>query len=196
MEDHNILFPIFLKPNSLQMLIVGGGGIAYEKLDFLFRHSGGMLIKVVAETFNNNIVQLANKYTEVQLIQKSFDKTDLLDINLILIATNNNHKVNKEICAEAKKKGIFVNVADTPELCDFYLSSVIKKGDLKIAISSNGKSPTLTKRIREMLEDVLPNNVNELLQNLQEIRNSLKGDFEYKVKELNRITSVFKQKKK
>ena len=111
-----------------------------------------------------------------------------------MIATDNN-KVNKQIQKLAKKKNILVNVADTPELCDFYLSSVVKKGDLKIAISSNGKSPTLTKRIREVLDDVLPEEIDELLQNLQQVRDLLKGDFEYKVKELDKITSIFKERK-
>ena len=85
-----------------------------------------------------------------------------------------------------------VNVADTPELCDFYLSSVVKKGDLKIAISTNGKSPTFAKRFREVLEEILPDSLQATLDNLQQIRNKLKGDFQDKLEKLNEITNVMK----
>ena len=86
-------------------------------------------------------------------------------------------------------------MADTPELCDFYLGSIVTKGDLKIAISTNGKSPTLSKRIREFFEDILPDNINDLILNLNEYRKTLKGNFEEKVDALNEITKSFKNKK-
>jgi len=81
-----------------------------------------------------------------------------------------------------------VNAADKPDLCDFYLSSVVQKGDLKIAISTNGKSPTIAKRIKEVLNDSLPAEIDELLSNMQQVRNKLSGDFAEKVKQLNEIT--------
>jgi precorrin-2 dehydrogenase/sirohydrochlorin ferrochelatase len=93
------------------------------------------------------------------------------------------------------KKNILVNVADTPDLCDFYLGSIVTKGDLKIAISTNGKSPTLSKRLREFFEDVLPENINDLILNLNEYRNSLKGSFAEKVEKLNQLTKSFTGKK-
>ena len=64
--------------------------------------------------------------------------------------------MSSQIRDEAKSRGKLVNVADKPELCDFYLSSVVKKGDLKIAISTNGKSPTTAKRLKEVLQEALP----------------------------------------
>jgi uncharacterized membrane protein YfcA len=81
-----------------------------------------------------------------------------------------------------------VNVADKPELCDFYLSSVVKKGNLKIAISTNGKSPTAAKRLKEVLNNSLPAELDDVIQNLNQIRNKLNGNFAYKVKRLNAIT--------
>jgi len=84
---------------------------------------------------------------------------------------------------------LLVNVADTPDLCDFYLGSTVQKGALKVGISTNGQSPTLAKRFREILEDVLPEDVPSLLKNLKSIRDRLKGDFEYKVNTLNTITT-------
>jgi precorrin-2 dehydrogenase / sirohydrochlorin ferrochelatase len=73
-------------------------------------------------------------------------------------------------------------------LCDFYLGSIVTKGDLKIAISTNGKSPTFSKRFRMMLEEVLPDELPQVLNNLRTIRDNLKGDFNYKIKKLNEIT--------
>jgi siroheme synthase-like protein len=86
-------------------------------------------------------------------------------------------------------------VADTPHLCDFYLGSIVQKGDLKIAISTNGKSPTLAKRIRAFLEDVIPTDIQETMDGLEAYRNSLKGDFEAKIKALNELTKGLTFKK-
>ena len=90
----------------------------------------------------------------------------------------------------ANAKGILVNVADTPDLCDFYLGSIVQKGNLKVAISTNGKSPTAAKRIKEVLHDALPEELDEVIENLHKVRNKLNGNFEYKVKKLNAITKV------
>jgi siroheme synthase-like protein len=82
-------------------------------------------------------------------------------------------------------------VADTPDLCDFYLGSVVTKGNLKIGVSTNGKSPTISKRIREYLEEALPDDTNDLLENMSKIRERIKGDFSHKVKVLNEITTTW-----
>ena len=89
---------------------------------------------------------------------------------------------------DAKAKRKLVNVADKPALCDFYLSSVVQKGSVKIAISTNGKSPTVAKRLKEVLAGLLPDEMESMLENIQLIRETLKGDFEDKVKQLNELT--------
>ena len=91
-------------------------------------------------------------------------------------------QLQKKLKPLAKEKGILVNVADTPDLCDFYLGSIVQKGNLKIAISTNGKSPTAAKRIKEVLHDALPGELDEVIENLHKVRNKLNGNFEYKVK--------------
>ena len=83
-----------------------------------------------------------------------------------------------------------MNVADTPDQCDFYLGSIVQKGNLKIAISTNGKSPTMAKRMKEVLQQALPNELDDSITNLNTIRNKLNGSFETKVKRLNEITQV------
>ena len=86
-----------------------------------------------------------------------------------------------------------MNVADTPDDCDFYLGSIVKKGDLKLAISTNGKSPTFAKRLRETFEEILPASIQSILDNLSAIRQKMKGDFNDKVEKLNELTSVLRK---
>ena len=81
-----------------------------------------------------------------------------------------------------------VNVTDTPDQCDFYMGGIVTKGDLKIGISTNGKSPTLAKRMRQWLEEILHEEIDPLLETLRKYRKKLKNDFEYKVKEMNKVT--------
>lgn len=192
----NSLFPVFIRPDKIKFLIVGGGFVGLEKIGYMFRHAPECRVRLVAPEIKTEIFELAEKYpTQIELIQEKFKKEHLEGIQAVIVGTAFND-LNREIHKIAKAENLFVNVADTPNLCDFYLSSVVKKGDLKIAISSNGKSPTLTKRVRELLEDVLPEEMDDLLQNLKEIRDSLKGDFEEKVKQLDDITSVMINKNK
>jgi hypothetical protein len=93
----------------------------------------------------------------------------------------------------AKARKILANVADTPEECDFYLSSIVQKGNLKIAISTNGKSPTVAKRVKEVLNETFPEEIEDVLQNMEQIRSTLKGDFAEKVKQLNEVTASLVQ---
>lgn len=196
MNKGNLLFPAFLRLDKLQVLVVGAGEVGWEKLGMMFRHADNGTIRVVAPEIREEIRNLAHAYpNQIELRQKPFAESDLEGIDIVIIATADN-TLNRAVWEKAKARKILTNVADTPDLCDFYLSSVVKKGDLKVAISSNGKSPTLTKRIRELLEEVLPDEVEELLNNLEEVRSQLKGDFEYKVKKLDEITSVFKNDNK
>ena len=92
------------------------------------------------------------------------------------------------------EKKLLLNVADTPELCDFYLGSIVQKGNLKIAISTNGKSPTIAKRVKEQINELVPDEIESVLQNMQIIRNGIKGDFAEKVKQLNELTQVLAAK--
>ncbi|MDN5213975.1 bifunctional precorrin-2 dehydrogenase/sirohydrochlorin ferrochelatase [Fulvivirgaceae bacterium BMA12] len=194
MGDGNVLFPAFFKLHQLRLLIVGGGYVGLEKLEAVLKNSPEARVTLVAkEILQPKIRQLASEYPSVKLIERKFKKKDLNKKDLVILATDS-RKLHEKIKQMTSKRHLMTNVADTPDLCDFYLSSVVKKGDLKIAISSNGKSPTLTKRMRQYLEEALPEDVQKLLDNLEELRGRLKGDFEYKVKKLNEITQDWLEK--
>ena len=184
----NNLFPIFLKMEQLPTLIVGGGNVGLEKLETLIRNSPQTPITLVASTIDDRIKKLSRNYPKVVLKQREFQVDDLNGISIALLATDNRN-TNRRIGLLARSRNIPVNVADTPDLCDFYLGSVVKKGQLKIGISTNGQSPTFAKRFRQVLEEVLPEETNDLLANLRTIRDRLKGDFQYKVQKLNEYTS-------
>jgi len=132
---------------------------------------------------------LVYKHPSCKIIQREFQQEDLNNKDLVILATDKKD-LHEEIKTLATEKGILVNVADTPELCDFYLSSIVQKGNLKIAISTNGKSPTAAKRIREVLHDALPGELDDVIENLHKVRSKLNGNFEYKVKKLNKLTKV------
>ncbi len=187
MKNSNPLFPVFLQLHNLRLLIVGGGYVALEKLQAVISNSPQTAITLVASQISNDIRQLASNYPNIVLHQKNYDATDLDNQDVVLVAVNDIPK-SEEIRADAKQRRLLVNVADKPALCDFYLSSVVKKGNLKLAISTNGKSPTIAKRIKEMLNDTLPEQMDVLLDNMEAIRNQLKGDFESKVTALNEVT--------
>jgi siroheme synthase-like protein len=184
----NPLFPIFIKLDLQQTLVVGGGNVGLEKTEAIFINSPEAKVVLVAPHIKEEIKSLANQYSGLQLIERDFEWLDLDDKNFI-ICTTDNKELHHEIYLKAKEKRILINVADTPELCDFYLGSIVRKGDLKIAISTNGKSPTFAKRLKETLNEVLSSdNINELLDNLKQVRDKLTGDFNEKVKVLNELT--------
>jgi hypothetical protein len=188
-EQSNRLFPIFLKLENLNTLIIGGGAVGLEKLSAVLNNSPKANVTLVAPSIKEEIILLAEKYPNVRLIQRAFDNRDFDNKDIVISATND-RKLNSLIREEAKKRKILINVADTPELCDFYLSSVVKKGSVKLAISTNGKSPTIAKRFKEILNDAVPDEMENVLDNLVKIRGRLNGNFSEKVKTLNKITSA------
>lgn len=187
--EGNQLFPVFIKLNELHTLVIGAGPVGLEKLTALLNNSKRARITVVAETVIAEIKDLAAAYPSVNILQKSFEPADLDGINIVIAATNNN-VLNEQIKLEANQRSLLVNVADKPELCDFYLGSIVQKGDLKIAISTNGKSPTIAKRLKEVLTESLPNGLAITLKQMQILRNMLKGDFNSKVERLNEVTEI------
>jgi uncharacterized protein len=189
----NNLFPIFLKLENLHLVIVGGGYVGQEKLQAVLANAPLTNITVVALHISNTIKDLAGQYPNILLKQKNYEAADIAEADIV-IAGLNDAAVSEQVVKDARQKRILVNAADKPELCDFYLGSIVQKGNLKIAISTNGKSPTIAKRIKETLNDTLPDEIDELLRNMQAVRNKLNGDFAEKVKQLNELTKDLSSK--
>ncbi len=174
-------------------MIVGGGSVGLEKLSNILKNSPNAKVLLVAREIQPEIKSLAEKHPTVELEERNFRLWDLWSADLVLLATNN-RETNQEILKFAKSRGLLVNVADTPDLCDFYLGSVVTKGQLKVGISTNGKSPTVAKRFREFLEEAIPEDTDQLLDNMNGIREKIKGDLQEKVRTLNEVTKDWLKK--
>jgi len=186
MEERNNLYPIFLKTATLEVLIVGGGFVAEEKLRFLLKSSPDAEVTMVAPFFREETIAMAQK-GKVNMVTDSYNDTYLQGKHLV-IATTDVPEVNIQVYKDCRSQNILVNVADNPPYCDFYMGGIVTKGNVKVAISTNGKSPTTAKRLRQFFEEVIPEDINQLVQNLNSYRKTIKGNFEHKVETLNKLT--------
>jgi precorrin-2 dehydrogenase/sirohydrochlorin ferrochelatase len=193
-EGRNNLYPIFLKAKSLNMLIVGGGHVAEEKLTFLLKSSPDASVTMVSPMFRKGTKVLAKK-GYVTLVEDIYKKKYIIGKHVV-VATTDEPEVNIQVWKDCRAEAKLVNVADNPPYCDFYMGGIVTKGNVKVAISTNGKSPTTAKRLRQFFEDVIPENVDDLVKNLNEYRKTIKGDFEEKVETLNEFTKGLIQKRK
>ena len=145
-------YPIFLNIAGETCLVVGGGEVAERKVAALLEH--GARVKVVARRASPALRQLAAQ-GKIELKESAFNPSDLERLkpgrSLVFIATDD-REVNREVFAEADALGLAANTADDPELCAFLVPAVVRRGSLHIAISTEGKSPLLARRIREKLE--------------------------------------------
>ncbi len=188
-DNGNTLFPVFVKLERLRLLLVGGGHVGLEKLQAVLQNSPATVVTVVAPEIGAAVRELALMHSNIRLLERNYHSTDLEYADLAIVAVND-RAVSETIAREAREKGVLVNVADTPGLCDFYLSSIVRKGHLKIAISTNGKSPTIAKRLKEEIGLMIPEEMGSVLDNMQTIRQGMNGDFSEKVRRLNDLTEV------
>ncbi len=184
--ERNNLYPVFLKTAQLQILIVGGGNVAAEKLNFLTKSSPDARITMVAPSYSDDTRELAGGF-DVEIIEDTYSGKYLKGKHLV-IATTDVPEVNRKVYDDCRQLDKLVNVADNPPYCDFYMGGIVTKGNVKVAISTNGKSPTTAKRLRQFFEEVIPEDIDQMVRNLNVYRKRLKGDFESKVEHMNKVT--------
>jgi len=164
------LFPLFLKLNGRRCLIVGGGKISEGKIAGLL--STGAKIRVVSPEVTPAIA-MWHQNRRVQWVKREFQKTDLAGAYLVIAATTS-ADVHRVIYREARRRGVLCNIVDVPELCDFYYGSVVRRGDLQIAISTSGASPSLAKRLRRKFEVEFGDEYGHWLRTLAEGRRKVR----------------------
>jgi precorrin-2 dehydrogenase / sirohydrochlorin ferrochelatase len=142
------LFPMFLKLEGRQVLVVGAGLIGESKIAGLL--DTGAHLRVVALTASPAVREWARD-GKIDLELRAFLDDDLDGAFLAVVATSS-RTLNERIYREAKRRGVLCNVVDVPDLCDFFYPAVVRRGDLQIAISTAGRSPSLAQRIRRQLE--------------------------------------------
>jgi siroheme synthase-like protein len=167
----NRLFPLFLKLEGRQCLVVGAGSVGLEKIESLLRC--GAAIRVVAPEATTAVEQL-HAQGKVEWRSRTFQPEDVQGCELVIAATSD-REVNQAVFAEASRNAIFCNTVDDPPLCDFYFGSVVQRGDLQIAISTAGESPALAQRLRREIDAQLPSDVGPWLAQLGELRREILG---------------------
>jgi siroheme synthase-like protein len=143
------LFPAFLKLHDRPVLVVGGGAIATSKIPSLLQ--AGARVTVVSPTLTRELVQSVRN-REIDWLPKAFEPDDLNGKFLVVAATSL-RDLNESVYREADKRNILCNAVDDIDNCHFYCGSIVQRGDLQIAISTNGKSPALAQRLRKELEE-------------------------------------------
>lgn len=163
------LQPIFLKLDGRAGLLVGAGNVALEKLNTLL--TTGLRIRVIAPEARPEVRQLASE-GRIELLQRTFEPADIED-NFIVIAATDNPEVNALVYRESVRRGILVNSVDDPPHCDFYFGSVVRRGDLQVAISTAGESPAVAQQLRCEIDQQLPDDIGPWLTEIGRLRREI-----------------------
>lgn len=158
------MFPMFLKLEGRACLVVGAGTIAAPKVESLLR--AGAEVKVVAPEAKQTLREAVGR---IRWVRREFAAADLDGMFLVIAATDR-QAVNHAVAEEARRRGILCNSVDDPPDCDFFYPSVVRRGDLQIAISTAGKSPALAQRLRAEIDAALEEKTGQWLDDVGEIR--------------------------
>lgn len=159
-------FPVFLKLEGRPVLVVGGGAVATRRVLALLE--AGATVTLVATRCGEGIRALTHE-GRLRLHLRSFAGTDLEGQELVFVATDC-AELGADVAREARLRGVWVNVADAPELCDFYLPARVNRAPLQIAIGTGGAAPALASRLREEIEELYPMQMGEFVSLLGEVR--------------------------
>jgi siroheme synthase-like protein len=165
-------YPVCLDLRDRPCVVVGGGAVAARKVEGLLEC--GARVTVVAPALGPALQRWLQAGT-IEVRPRAYREGDLAGAALAIAATND-PGVNSAIAAEARARGVWLNAADDPDRCDFILPSVVRRGDLQIAISTGGRSPALARRVREDLDRLLPAEYADLLPLLAQVRAELRDE--------------------
>src|SRR5882757_493880 len=160
------LFPIFLKIAARPCIVIGAGNLAESKIESL--QAAHAKVTVIAPEARPRIADLAAA-GEIEWRQREYAEGDVTGHFLVVAATNN-PAVNRAVYKEATENDVLCNAVDDPPFCDFYFPSVVRRGDLQIAISTAGASPALAQRLRKEINEQLPLDVGDWLDDLGSLR--------------------------
>ena len=164
------LFPIFLKLTGRRCLVVGAGNLAESKIESL--HAAHAQVTVIAPEARGRILDMAAS-GELTYHQRDYHPGDVADPTskyFLVVTATNVPAVNRTVYQEAVANDIICNAVDDPPFCDFYFPSVVRRGDLQIAISTAGSSPALAQRLRKEINSQLPLDTGDWLTDLGNLR--------------------------
>jgi siroheme synthase-like protein len=185
------LFPIFLKLRGRAALVVGGGAMAALRVKQLM--NAGALVTVIAPAVCVEMESVA-KARSINLIRREFGPADLGKGYFIVVGATNDPAVQRSVAEGAERCGILYNIVDAPERCNFFTPAVVERGDLTVAICSEGQSPVLSGRLRRILDEALPKEAGEWTALLGELRERLKEVFPGDLEKRRALINEFIQK--
>ena len=165
-------YPIFLNIQGKKCVVVGGGEVAERKARALVEQEAS--VTVISARVSDGLTQLAEQGI-IELSLRDYQPGDLENA-LIAIAATDDPKVNMDVVREGQERGVLTNVVDAPEHSDFIVPSLLRRGDVSIAVSTGGKSPALARRIRTELEQSLAPEYASLALLVSQVRQELKRD--------------------
>ena len=166
-------FPIFLSVKQRKVTVIGGGEVACRKVDLL--RKAGASITVVSPKIHNHLAALVNS-GHIHWKNKTYERSDLEGAYQVW-ATTDSASLNHQVHKDATEMGIWINVVDDKEYCDFITPSMIDRSPIQVAVSSGGASPVLVRYIREKLETQLPQNLSLLAKYAGEQRERIKATY-------------------
>jgi siroheme synthase-like protein len=170
-KDQGITYyPVFLNIKGRKCVVVGGGQVALRKIRILLEH--GADIEVISPDLCPELVNLTEG-GEIRAFNREYQEEDLKNA-FVTIAATDNSDINQRVAMEAQRRAVLVNVVDDAENCDFIVPSYLRRGDITIAVSSGGKSPSLARKIRSRLENELGDEYALLTNLISEVRTELK----------------------
>ncbi|OHB61167.1 MAG: hypothetical protein A2167_04860 [Planctomycetes bacterium RBG_13_46_10] len=165
-------YPIFLELTGKRVALIGGGAVAVRKACSLL--AAGARLVVVAEQIDDVLTNLCAS-SSAELIRSKYSK-DYLSKAVLVIAATNDHQLNEQIYKDCQNLEILCNIVDQPELCDFYVPAVVNRGDLQIAIGTEGDCPAYAGHIRKKLEQIFTEKHGKFLAELVAIRDRIIKD--------------------
>jgi len=162
-------YPILVNLERFPCLIIGGGKVAYRKALSLQEFNSN--ITILSPRICKPLLELAKK-NQIQIIKKSYSKEFIKGFKIIFSATDN-PEVNKNVRNDCTKEGVLLNVVDKPALCDFILPANIKRGNLTISVSSQGKAPFYTKEMKKKIDEFISPVYSDIIELAAKFRKQL-----------------------
>jgi precorrin-2 dehydrogenase/sirohydrochlorin ferrochelatase len=152
-------YPVLIHIEGKKVIVVGGGTVAERKIETLLEY--GAVVCVVSRDLTPQLRKYSEKGT-IGFLGQEFSEAYLEEAFMVIAATDD-PTLNHQVSEKAKERGLLVNAVDQPSDCNFIVPSILRRGDLQIAISTSGKSPALAKKVREALEERFGNEYESLL---------------------------------
>jgi precorrin-2 dehydrogenase/sirohydrochlorin ferrochelatase len=178
----SIFYPILINLKRFPCLVIGGGEVALRKVQTLLIFNAK--ITVISPKICKPLKELI-KANKIKIILKPYSKEYITNYKIIFSATNNHH-INEQVHDDCKKENKLLNVVDVPDLCDFILPAVVKRGDLTISVSSQGRAPFFAKEIKNKIDHIFPSYYEDIIDLAGNFRSIIMSDKKYnspKIKE-------------